>query len=91
MRLGMKNMSFIVQYIFMMPRCPTDKLEGYSTIILSAHISGIARTAASFSGVIINNRKSNRMYGSASVSVFLIAPLEEGNLFCDKYKNTSLK
>ena len=39
----------------------------------------------SFSGMILNNRESSRMYFSASASIFLIATLEGGNLFCDKY------
>ena len=57
-------------------------------IILSAHISGIANTAVSFSGigVILNNSDSNRMYHSSRVSTFLIAALELGNLFCARYR-----
>ena len=31
------------------------------------------------------------MYHSLKVSTFLIAALEDGNLFWDKYKNMSLK
>ena len=50
-------------------------------MILSVHISGTARTAVSFSGVILNNNESNRMYLSANVSTFLIAALEVGDLF----------
>ena len=50
-------------------------------MILSAHVSGTARTADSFSGVILNNSESNRIYLSANVSAFLIAALEVGNLF----------
>ena len=53
-------------------------------MILSEHISGTARTAVSFSGVILNNSESNRMYLSANISTFLIAALEVSNLFCDK-------
>ena len=60
-------------------------------MILSTHVSGIARTAASFSGVILNNRESSRMYHLLSVSTFLIAALGDGNLFCDKYIYMSLK
>ena len=60
-------------------------------MILSMHVSGIIRTAVSFSGVLLNNRKSSSMYFSASPSIFLIAALEEGNLFCDRYKYMSLK
>ena len=60
-------------------------------MILSAHISGIARTAASFSGVILNNREPCRIYHLVIASTFLIATLEDGNLFCDKYMYMSLK
>ena len=55
-------------------------------MILSVHVSRTARTAVSFSGVILNNREANRMYLSANDSTFLIAVLEVDNLFCDKYK-----
>ena len=55
------------------------------------HISGIARMAVSFSGVILNNNESRRMYHSLKASTFLISALEHGNLFWDKYKNMSLK
>ena len=55
-------------------------------IIFSVHISSTARTVVSFSGVILNNRESNRIYLSANVSIFLIAVFEVGNLFCDKYR-----
>ena len=82
----MKNLSLIVIYVLMPPWCPTNKLVSYKVIILSVHISGTARTAVSFSGVILNNSTSNRMYLSAYVSTFLIAALEVGNLFCDKYR-----
>ena len=60
-------------------------------MILSAQVCGTARTAISFSGVILNNRESNRMYLSANISTFLIVALEMGNLFCDKYRYMSLK
>ena len=76
---------------FMKPWCPANKLEWYKVIILSAHISGTARTAVSFSGVILNNSESNRMHISANISTFLIAALEVGNLFCAKYRQMSLK
>ena len=81
---GMKNLSLIVKYVLMTPWCPANKLEWYKGIILSAHISGTARTAVSFSGVILNNSESNRMYLFADISTFLIVALEMGNLFCDK-------
>ena len=48
-------------------------------MILSVHVSGTTRTAVSFSGVILNNNESNRMYLSAKVSIFLIDALEVGN------------
>ena len=91
MRLGMKNLSFIVKCVLMTPWCPTNKLEWYSAMILSTHVSGIVRTAASFSGVILNNNESSRMYYLLRASTFFIAALEDGNLFCDKYKNMFLK
>ena len=50
-------------------------------MILSVHVSGTARTADSFSGVILINKESNRIYLSAKVSNFVIAALEVGNLF----------
>ena len=65
----------------MTPQCPANKLEWYKVIILLVHISETARTAISFSGVILNNSESNRMYLSANVFTFLIAALEVGNLF----------
>ena len=46
-----------------------------------SYVSGTAGNAVAFSGVILNNRESNRMYLSANVSTFLIATLEVGNLF----------
>ena len=55
------------------------------------HVSGTARTAVSFSGLILNSSESNRIYFSASISILLIANLEEVSLFCDKYKYRSLK
>ena len=59
----------------MTPWCPLNKLEWYKVIILLAYVSGTARTAVSFSGVILNNREFNRMYLSANLSTFLIAVL----------------
>ena len=64
---------------------------GYRVIILSVHISGIARTAVSFSGDILNNSESNRTYFSDKVSNFLIMDFELGSLICDKYRYRSLK
>ena len=60
-------------------------------MILSTQVSGTARTAVSFSGVILYNRESNRMYFSASASILLIATLEKDSLFCDRYQYISLK
>ena len=60
-------------------------------MILSAHVSGIARTVFSFSDDILNNNESNKTHFSAHVSNFLIADFEDGSLFCDRYKYKSLK
>ena len=51
--------------------------------ILSAHISGKANNAVSFSGVvtILNNKESSKIYFSANVSTFQIAVFILGNLF----------
>ena len=69
----------------MTPWCPANKLEWYRVIILSAHTSGTASTAVSFSGVILYN-EFNKMYCSANISMLLIAVLELGNLFSAKYR-----
>ena len=53
----------------MIPWCPANKLEWYRVIILSA---GTARIAVSFSGVILNNSESNKMYNCANVSTLLL-------------------
>ena len=82
----MKNLSLIVKYVFMTHWCPPNAVEWYRVVILSVHISETARTAVSFPGVILNNSESNRMYLSANISTFLIAAVEVGNLFCDKYR-----
>ena len=82
----MKNLSLIVKFVLMTPWYPANKLEWYTVMILSAHISGTARSAVSFSGVILNNSESNRIYLSVNISTCLIAALEVGNLFCDKYR-----
>ena len=62
-------------------------------IILSIHISSIANTAVSFSGIvdILNNKESNNTYFSANASTFCIPTLELGNLLWAKYKYISLK
>ena len=85
MRFRIKNLLLIVKYVFMTPWCPANRLEWYS-YDLSAQVSRTARTAVSFSGVILNNRESSRMNLSANISTFLIAALEVSNLFCDKYR-----
>ena len=79
----MKNLLLIVKYVLMTPWCPANKLELYKIMILSEHVFGTARTVISFSGVILNNSESNRMYLSANVSTVLIDALEVSNLFCD--------
>ena len=81
MRFGIKNLSLIVKYIFMTPWCPANKLEWYRVIILSVHTSEPASTAVSFSGVILNNNESNKIYHSANVSTLQITDLELGNYF----------
>ena len=62
-------------------------------MILSTQLSGIAKTADSFSGVVLslNNSESSNKCLSANVSVILTATLCDGNLFCTKYEYTSLK
>ena len=57
------------------------------------HISGIASTAASLSGVVtnLNIKESSKTKLSANVSTFFIADLLLGNLFWDKNKYKSLK
>ena len=65
----------------MTPWCPTNRVEWYSTIILSTHVSGIASTAVSFSGMILNKRESSKIYFSASASIFLIAAVGTWPLF----------
>ena len=60
----MKNLLLIVRQILIRPWCPANRLERYSVIILSVHISGIANNAVSFAGVvtILNNNESNSIY-----------------------------
>ena len=70
---------------------PWINWNGIALLILSTQGSGIARVAVSFSGVILKNKESLRMCHSLTASTFLIAALEDGNLFWDKYKNMSLK
>ena len=82
----MKNLSPTVKYVFMTPWCPANKQEWYKVIILLACVSGTARTAVSFSGLILNKSASSRMYLSANISTFLIAALEVGYLFCARYR-----
>ena len=52
-------------------------------MILSVHISGIARSDVSLSGMVtsLNNGESNKIYLSAKVSTLHIALLLLGNLF----------
>ena len=79
------------RHAFTTPFCPTNRLLWYRVIILSPHDSGTAKTAVSLSEEILNNSESSTTYFSASASIFLIASLEGGNLFWDKYKYKSLK
>ena len=62
-------------------------------MVLSAHISGMADSAVSLSGVVtnLNNRESNRINHSAKVSTLCIAFFLLGNLFWIKYLYKSLK
>ena len=58
-------------------------LNDRGVINLSAHTSGTANNAVSFSGAvtILNNRGSKSMYFSANVSTFQFATFMLGNLF----------
>ena len=60
-----------------------NRLEWYSRIILSAHISGMANNAVPFFGVVtnLNNNESSNIYFSASISTLQIAVFVLGNLF----------
>ena len=51
----------------------------------------LLKTAVSLSEEILSNSESSKTYFSASASTFLITGLEDGNLFCDKYKYKTLK
>ena len=46
------------------PSCSANRLEWYNMILLSAHTSGMANNAISFSDVVanLNNNESNNMY-----------------------------
>ena len=91
MRLGMTDLLLMVKYVYMTPWCPANRLKLYRVMILSVQVSDTARTAVSFSGVILKNRESNRMDLSTNIFTFLIVILEVGNVFCDKYRKMSLK
>ena len=60
---------------------PCEQTFVIQSYYLSAHVSGIARTAVSFSGYILNNRESNKIYFFDSVSNFLMANFELGSYF----------
>ena len=62
-------------------------------MILFMHISGIANSAVSLSGVVtnLNSKESNRTKFSASVLTFFMEDLLLGNLFWDKNRYMSLK
>ena len=78
---------------FYNPWCPSNKLEWYRVIILSAHVSGITKRAVSLPGIVVNtnSRESNKIYFSASISTLFIAAFLLSNLFCAKYWYMSLK
>ena len=77
MRSGIKNLSAMVKYVFITTWLPANKLEWYSVIIWSAHISGIANSAYSFSGLVLNlnNSESSNMYLSANTFNFTYCTL----------------
>ena len=83
MRPGIKTLSQTVRYTFITPLCPTKRLECYRVIILSVHISGMARSTDSLFGIVTNsnNKESKRMYLSPNASTLCIAFLLLGNLF----------
>ena len=57
----------MVRYVFTEPWCPANKLVWYNIMILSAHISGMANSAVSLSGVVtnLNSRECNKIKLSA--------------------------
>ena len=59
---------------------------------MSAQVSGIAKSAFSFLGVVtsLNNKECNKIYFSANVSTFFIADLVLGIFFCARYKYKSV-
>ena len=61
----MKNISLKVQYVFITPWCPVNKLEWYVITGMLLQVSGIANSTVSFSGVVSslnNNEFSNLMF-----------------------------
>ena len=68
---------------FITPWCPRNKFVWYRVIILSAHISGMASSTVSPSGVVIilKSKESNNRNLSARFSTLCIAPFFLGNLF----------
>ena len=79
----MKTLSPIVKYIFITHWCPENKLECYNVIILLVHVSVMANSVVSFSGVVTNlkNNESSSIYFSANISTLLIAVFVLANLF----------
>ena len=77
----------MVRYVFIIPWHPANKLEWYRVIILSMHISGIAKSAVSLPGIVVNlnKKESSKIYLSANISTFFIAAFLISNLFCAKY------
>ena len=62
-------------------------------MILSVHVSGTAKSAVSFLGVVTNlkSKESSRMYFSANASTLCMALLLLDSLFWARYRYRSLK
>ena len=77
----------MVRYVFIEPWCSANKLVWYNIMILSAHVSGIAKSAYSLSGVVtnLNNKESSNIKLSTKVSTLHISLLLLGNLLWAKY------
>ena len=89
----MKNFSLILRYVVITPWCPANKFVWYSTMVLSAHVSGMANSTVSLSGVVTNlkSNESSRINLSARFSTLHIALFLLGYLFWAKYRYRSLK
>ena len=86
-------MSLIVKYVFITPWCPANKLAWYSVMILSAHTSGIAKSAFSLLGTVINlnSKESSKINLFDRISTLHMTFLLLGNLFWAKNWYMSLK